>query len=162
MLHVLCQYKQTFQLQFFFRFQSFCTAHSSFLDIVKNSWEKPTWKENSVANLNMKFKRLKYDLKHWSKSISKLKIFIENTNKALTELDNLEDKRRITNPEIIFRNILKKHLLRLLEYQKQYWKKSCTIRWIKFGDENAKFFQSIAIERYRRNNIAQLQLPDGT
>jgi hypothetical protein len=64
-------------------------------------------------------------------------------------------------PEINFRKILKAHLTRLLEYQNAYWKKICTIRWTKFGDENSKFFQSIATERHRRNSIASITLPDG-
>ena len=40
--------------------------------------------------------------------------------------------------------------------------KRCTVRWEKFGDENTKNFHSIATDRYRRNSIAQLSLPDGT
>ena len=50
----------------------------------------------------------------------------------------------------------------MLDYQRQYWKKRCTIRWTKFGDENTKFFHSIATDRYRRNSISQLTAPDGS
>jgi hypothetical protein len=65
-------------------------------------------------------------------------------------------------PEANFRRILKKHLARLLEYQNAYWKKRCTIRWTKFGDENTKFFHTIATERYRRNSIPALSAADGS
>ena len=37
----------------------------------------------------------------------------------------------------------------------------CTIRWVKFGDEQPNFFQAMASERYRRNNIAALTIDDG-
>jgi hypothetical protein len=77
-------------------------------------------------------------------------------------LDNLEDSRPLSIPEANFRKILKVHLARLLEYQNIYWKKICTIRWTKFGDENTKIFHSIATERYRRNNIATLTSIDGS
>ena len=30
------------------------------------------------------------------------------------------------------------------------------------GEENSKFFQAMATERYRKNSIARLQLSDGT
>jgi hypothetical protein len=60
-----------------------------------------------------------------------------------------------------YRKILRKHLARLLDHQNIYWKKRCTIRWNKFGDENTKFFQSIATKRYTRNYIASLALSDG-
>ena len=106
-----------------FWFENFWVAHSGFLSTVAASWKKPTQKANSAANLNAKFKRLRYDLKRWSKSISKMSICIDNCNKALLELDNLEDKRGLTIPEANFRRILKEHLLVLLDYQRQYWKR---------------------------------------
>ena len=98
-------------------------AHEGFLETVKMSWEKSTYKNNSVANINAKFKRLRYDPKFCSKNVSKLSICISNSNKALLELDNIEDKRPLTVPEKNFRKILKAHLIQLLEYQQQYWKK---------------------------------------
>jgi hypothetical protein len=139
-----------------FCFENYWVAHPGFHDIVSVSWNKPVYKPNSAAVLNHKLKWLRYDLKKWSKSISKLSICIENTNRALLELDNIEDSRGLTIPETNFRRILRKHLLCLLDYQKQYWKKRCTIRWTKFGDENSKFFQAMATERYRRNSISAL------
>ena len=122
-----------------FRFENYWAAHAGFIDVVSESWNKPTYKANSAANLNAKFKRLSYDLKHWSKSISKLKICIENCNRVQLELDNLEDQRLLFTPEKNFRKIIKQHLLKLLDFQQQYWKKRCTIRWTKFWDENTKF-----------------------
>jgi hypothetical protein len=59
-------------------------------------------------------------------------------------------------PEINFRKILKAHLTRLLEYQNAYWKKRCTIRWTKFGDENSKFFHSMASSQKMKNHIDTL------
>jgi hypothetical protein len=47
-----------------FMFESFWTAHPGFQQIVTKSWSKPTHKSNSAANINAKFKRLRYDLKH--------------------------------------------------------------------------------------------------
>jgi hypothetical protein len=73
----------------------------------------------------------------------------------------MEETRTISTPEVNFRRILKVHLARLLSYQHEYWKKRCTIRWTKFGDENSKFFQAFATERHRRNYVASLLLPDG-
>ena len=145
-----------------FRFENYWTSHSGFLDVVAASWSKPTHKANSAANINAKFKRLRYDLKFWSRHISKLSVCIDNCNKALLELDNIEGRRGLTVPEGNFRKIIRAHLLKLLDFQRQYWKKRCTIRWTKFGDENTKFFHSVATDRYRRNSIAQLLLPDGS
>ena len=58
------------------------------------------------------------ELKAWSKSISRLSVAIENTNKTLADLDELENQRPLTLPKNNFRKIIKNHLLRLLDYQK--------------------------------------------
>jgi hypothetical protein len=146
-----------------FRFESYWAAHPGFQQIVSDSWNKPTHKKNSATNQNAKFKWLRYDLKHWSKSISKLSICIENSNQAIAKIDKLEEIRTLSLslPEVNFRKIMKVHLTRLLSYQNEYWKKRCTIRWTKFGDENTKFFESISSERHIRNSIASILLPDG-
>jgi exonuclease III len=85
-----------------FRFESFWAAHPGFQQIVADSWSKPTHKKNSAANLNAKFKRLRHDLNHWSKSISKLSICIENTSQAIAEIDKLEETRTLSLPEVNF------------------------------------------------------------
>jgi hypothetical protein len=77
-------------------------------------------------------------------------------------IDKLEDLRLLSISENNFRKILKSHLARLLQYQNAYWKRRCTIRWTKFGDENSKLFETIATERHRRNSIASISLPYGT
>lgn len=145
-----------------FRFESFWAQHQGFLEVVQSSWEKPCHAVSSAARLCRKFKNLRYDLKKWSKGISKLNILIENCNKILAGVDELENYRPLSIPEINFRKILKSHLLNLLSYQQEYWKKICTVRIIQFGDENTKFFHRMATARYRRNSIATLTQTDGT
>jgi hypothetical protein len=144
-----------------FRFENFWPLHPGFQDTVQRSWSKPVLAANSAQAIAAKFKRLRCDLKHWSRSISKLSIAIENCNKFLGSLDEIEDKRTLTRPEWNCRVILKRHLLRLLDYKNKYWKKRCTFRWAKLGDENTNFFHARATERYMRNNIAMLKGDDG-
>ena len=64
-------------------------------------------------------------------------------------------------PEANFRKVVKQHYEKLIKCQYQYWKKRCTVRWMKLGEENSKFFHAMATERYRRNSISSLLLPDG-
>ena len=145
-----------------FRFESYWILHPGFMDVVQQVWAKPVLNKNVAAMLSHKFKALCHALKIWSKHISRLSIAITNCNEVLAELDELENKCCLNLPDANFRNILKAHLLKLLKYLKLYWKKRCTIRWIKFGDENTKFFQAIATERFRKNNIASFRAEDGS
>lgn len=62
---------------------------------------------DSVLVLSAKFKRLRYDLKQWSKRISKLKLLIENCNKVTLYLDTLEEPRPLFNTEWNLRRIVK-------------------------------------------------------
>ena len=124
---------------------------------MQEVWNRPVRSHNAATVLCRKFKALRYALKNWSKTISRISVAIVNCNETLAQLDELENNRVLTIPEMNFRNILKKHLLRLLIYQNIYWKKRCTIRWVKFGDENTKFFQAVATERFRHNNIASFR-----
>ena len=130
--------------------------------MVQRSWAKRCYAPNAAAVLCKKLKTLCYDLKQWSRKISKLSMLIDNCNKTLLEIDGLEERRRLSAPENNFRLILKQHLLYLLDCKKAYWKKHCTVRYFKFGDGNTKFFHRVATERYRRNSIASLRLPDNS
>ncbi|XP_073355187.1 uncharacterized protein [Aegilops tauschii subsp. strangulata] len=133
-----------------------------FLELVQATWDKYCYAPNSAALLCKKLKNLRYTLKKWSKNISCLNLCTDNSNWALLELDNIEDKRALTIPEANFRGILKDHLVTLPGYKQQYWKKRYTVRWFKCGGDNTKFFHSAASERYRKNSIASLKLQDGT
>ena len=64
-----------------------------------------------------KFKRLRYDLKHWSKGISNLKLLIEN--KVILYPDTLEELRPLFNTEWNLRRIVKNQLMKLLQQQRK-------------------------------------------
>ena len=101
-------------------------------------------------------------LKRWSKQISWLNLCIDNSKWALLELDNIDDKRPLTIPESNFRFILKNHLVTLLGYKREYWKKMYTVRLFTCGGDNTKKIHSAASERYCKNSIASLKLQDGS
>jgi hypothetical protein len=44
----------------------------------------------------------------------------------------------------------------------KYKRSKCTIRWIKLGGENTKFFHAKATERFRHNSIVSIKDEDGT
>ena len=95
------------------------------------------------------------------KNLSNLSTTIKDCNSVLETLDGLEEQRPLYLQEYNFRLILKEHILKLLRYKKEYWKKRYTIRWIKFGDESTSFFHAAATERYRINIITSLVAEDG-
>ena len=72
------------------------------MEVAERAWRKPikhNKRSNQAAIIGKKLKSVRYALKHWSKKISRLSIAIENTNKTLLEVDDIEDRRPLTTPE---------------------------------------------------------------
>ena len=111
------------------------------MECVQRSWSAPTNLSNSAAILTHKFKRLRSELRKWHTGLSRLKLLMNACNAVILAFDNLEESGPLFRPEFNFRKIVKLHLEELLHLQYIYWKQRCTIRWIKVGEENSKFFQ---------------------
>jgi exonuclease III len=127
-----------------FRFENFWVNQPGFLDCVTSVWSKPTRASSSSGVLAEKFKTLRSELNKWKMSLSKIKLMISKCNIVILFMDELEEERRLFVQEVNFRKIVKLHLEKLLRIQYQYWKKRCTIRWIKMGEENTNFFHAMA------------------
>jgi hypothetical protein len=140
-----------------FRFENYWVDLPGFFECVTESWAKVSGKHYSSAIIADKLKSLRYDIKKWQTSLSRLKILIQKCNKVILLLDELEEYRPLFRAEFNFRKLVKLHLEELLLAECKYWKKRCTIRWIKQGEDNTKFFHAMATERYRRNNISVLK-----
>jgi mannosylglycoprotein endo-beta-mannosidase len=52
-------------------------------------------------------------------------------------------------------------LEKLLQIECNYWRKRCTVRWVKVGEDNTKFFHAMATQRNRRNTISMIKTSDG-
>jgi hypothetical protein len=134
---------------------------NGFLEVVQSVWQSKVRTNNSATRIVAKFKLLRRVLKKWAMGLSKLKQLIKQCNSMLSILDKLEENRPHYPPKFNFRKILKKHILKLLQNQKEYWRKRYTVRWTKFGDESRIFFHAAATECYRFNTITSLDTVDG-
>jgi hypothetical protein len=123
-----------------FRFENYWVDQPGFLECVKKSWEQEVRVHSPAVILSVKFKRLRNALKNWKTSLSRLKGLITRCNWVLGFLDNLEEERPLFLPERNFRKLVKQQYEHLLKAQYKYWKNRCTIRWMKLGEENTKFF----------------------
>jgi hypothetical protein len=132
-----------------------------FLEVVQNVWEINCLGD-SAKNLSGKFKLLRKALKQWSTSILDLSKLVENCNKIIFFLDEIEEIRTLHIRQWNFRNIVKARLQHLLICKQEYWKKSFTAWWTKLGDENLSFFHSMATIQYHRNSISSLTREDGS
>jgi hypothetical protein len=86
---------------------------------------------------------------------------LKHCNLTLAVLDKLEENRPLFTQEYNFRKILKKHILKVLQWQKEYWRKRYTVRWTMLADESTKFFHATATETFKINTITSLDIEDG-
>jgi hypothetical protein len=83
--------------------------------------------------------------------MSNLKAAISNVKTVIFLLEAIEEWN--------FREILNQKLTTLLHQQMLYWRQRQTIRWVKLGDENSRFFHANATIKHRRNLITTLEDP---
>jgi hypothetical protein len=112
---------------------------------------------NSAKRINAKFKNVRRALKIWSRNLPCLKKQIEKVNSVIEMLDNFEEIRVLNDIEWNLRDILKSHVISLLQHQKAYWKQRGKIKWVNLGDANTRFFHTKATINYRHNYIAMLK-----
>lgn len=122
-----------------FRFENYWANLPRFLECVADSWCKPTKRTSSADVISAKFKGLRYSLKRWHTSLSKVRAVILECNKIIMFLDSMEEQRPLYRPEHNFHSTIKLHLEEVLRLQYIYWKQRCTIRSIEIGEENIFF-----------------------
>jgi hypothetical protein len=125
-----------------------------FMDVVSSKWNNAAFISDSGKQITAKFKNLRYGLKKWSKQLSNQTI--TNCSYTLTMLDGIEDQRQLSIIEKNFRFFLENHTRKLMEAKMIYWRNRTKIRWTKLGDENKKFFHTIATKNYRVTDTTKL------
>jgi hypothetical protein len=88
-----------------------------FMDLVQQTWNTNIRTSTSVTKIVDKFKLLRKMLKIWSKSISRINNMIDQCNEVLSVMDKLEEQGTLFTQERNFRDILKKHIPKLLKFK---------------------------------------------
>jgi hypothetical protein len=94
-----------------------------FSDIkITRSWNIRVGFTDSAKLINARFKNLRRALKLWSKNLPCMKDLITKMNPVISLLDTMEEFRTLSLEERNLRDILKSHVITLLQNQKAYWK----------------------------------------
>lgn len=120
-----------------FSFENYWMEFHGFYGTVRRCWNLNLSLSNSTRDVFARFNCVIQGLKKWSKNLSKLNSIIEACNYVSTLMDGIEYQRPLTLIKNNFKNILKKHILKLLEAKIIYWKNRFKRRDVIFGDENS-------------------------
>ncbi|WMV33011.1 hypothetical protein MTR67_026396 [Solanum verrucosum] len=132
-----------------------------FLDSVKNWWSSYEVEGNPDFVLVQKLKYLKKDISTWNKEVfGKLE---EQRSQALNDLTNLEQSsegRILSEAENAQMINLQTHLEQLAKIEEVSWRQKSRCLWLKDGDRNTKYFQSVANANRRYNCIDKLKIAE--
>lgn len=133
-----------------FRFENYWVDVDGFFERVASIWSiDPGFKDLAKC---ISYKALS----KWSKNLLLLNKLIENSCRVIHFMDLIEEYRVLILSEWNLREIIQRHILKLLAHRRKYWKKRCTNKWMVLGEENTKFFNAVATERYRMNSISSI------
>lgn len=143
-----------------FRFENFWLKHPEFQSILLQSWNEPIAITDKARLVTAKLKRLRKKLRDWQASLTNLKTLIANVRGIIFFLEILTDYRDLGLFEWNFKKMLQKHLLTLLDKQRQYWQQRGNVNWVKLGDASTHFFHANATIRHRNKLITELTTID--
>jgi hypothetical protein len=127
-----------------------------FLPLVERAWTQSIHYADAAKRITAKFRCLRKDLKAWAKNLSSIKEDIADLNSLISLVDAIENFRDLSPMERSFRTAMKQHLATLLQQQLVYWKQRGKIKWVTLGDENSRFFHSMASSQKNKNHIATI------
>lgn len=103
-----------------FRFENFWLLDNQFSNILAKCWSETTHHTDCAKALTAKFKTLRKRLREWQASKTGLRTITANTRITLQFLEVLWDYRDLSIEEWNFKDLLKDHLVTLLEKQRLY------------------------------------------
>ncbi|CAN6230203.1 unnamed protein product [Urochloa humidicola] len=142
-----------------FRFESYWAKLPNFLDVVKESWEKPVHSTDRLRVLHIKLSRLAKTLKRWSKNqIMPLKLSADIATEVVRLLDQAQEHRTLTTAELALHKKAKARILGFTAIRRIKIRQRSRLTWIRLGDANTKLFHLRASSRRRKNFIQSLQV----
>jgi hypothetical protein len=106
-----------------------------------------------VSRLNYRLRSVRAATREWKRDKKSLKSIQYNVNHAIRFLDATEEWRHLTNLEFVFRNICQAKNKQFCVAEAHHWKRRAKVKWCQLGDENSKFFHTMATYRFRKNKI---------
>ncbi|PWA86638.1 hypothetical protein CTI12_AA135010 [Artemisia annua] len=131
-----------------------------------------TWDNNRADNANIQERidralanEMLLNLAHCAKDLTSWsRKNFQNNRKVIEELTN---KLRLVQSEtpmaanIARQRLLRKNLEETWRKEEMFWYQCSRVNWIKFGDQNTRFFHLSAIHRSQRNTITMLKNESG-
>ncbi|XP_057779773.1 uncharacterized protein LOC130998369 [Salvia miltiorrhiza] len=143
----------------FFKFQHMWTMHSSFQDLVRQSWMKEVHTRCPIYLVMVKLKRLREELKTWNKTVfGNVNSMISDAQHELLEIQNQIATSGYTSPLFDQEVKLQAKVGSALARQNALLQQKCRVAWLNDGDRNSAFFYAMLKYKKKPHIISHLSI----
>jgi hypothetical protein len=141
-----------------FRYEDYWLQTADLVAITKERLARNTRDMAIATKLNHRLRMIRAATRAWLKDRMGQKTIRFNIIHTIQYFNAIEEWRNLTDYEFAFRTVCSEELLRINSAESNHSKRRAKIKWCKLGDENTKFFHSMATYRYRKNKMKVLCL----
>ncbi|PWA65154.1 hypothetical protein CTI12_AA306500 [Artemisia annua] len=139
-----------------FKFESMWTLENSCEDVIGDSWSTSNLK-NEIECLRQNLTSCAAALSSWSRGhFGNNRKIIGEITKELAYLQSLPPTNENGSRQRLLFSKLEQTWLR----EEMFWHQRSRVNWIKYGDQNSRFFHLSAIHRSQRNKILSLKMTE--
>ena len=140
-----------------FRYENHWCLNPELIQITKDRLQRGTRPMVIATRLNHRLRMVRAATRDWAKRQSSRQNILANNEHVVSYFDAVEEWRKLTNGEFHLRGMCQQKISSLATQHVQYWRRRAKIKWCNLGDENTRFFHTMATYRHRSNKIKCLQ-----
>ncbi|EEC83473.1 hypothetical protein OsI_28982 [Oryza sativa Indica Group] len=157
---ILAEFSDNCSKSDIFRLENYWLQMPDFIAMTETNWSRGTRPLTAISKLNHKLRRLRASTKAWNRNKRSIPTLLSANKDTLEYLDKIEEWRQLTDLEYYLRQRIQKHCNELNDFITQKWKRRARIRFCTLGDENTRFYHTVASVSRQKNSI-RLFIEDG-
>jgi hypothetical protein len=139
-----------------FRYEDYWLQVGGLVTITKERLSRGTRHMGIASKINHRLCMVRAATRAWLKDNIHRNIIRDNIMHVIQYFDAVEEWRILTDCEFALRAAYLDKLQRINSAESKHWRRRAKIKWCKLGDENTKFFHTMATCRYRKNKMKVL------
>lgn len=122
-------------------FENFWLMHSEVKDVVQTAWDIPCVHQNKARKFQFRLRNTMEALIKWSQQkFGSRNSFMQKSKWVLQCIDRVEEKRMLTQIEIVLRIRIREHIFKMAKEKEAKWKQRSGAQWLRLGEKILSIF----------------------